>query len=89
MSQQEQSARAILAATVAAFLAIPASAQTQSDFARIDTNGDGAISREEFEAARNRDFDLLDADGGGGTNTFEDRGGNEFESLRLSRFIDT
>ncbi len=34
------------------------------------------------------EFDLLDADGGGGTNSFEDRGGNEFEDLRLRRFVE-
>jgi hypothetical protein len=35
---------------------------------------------------KHSELDVLDADGGSGTNTFEDRGGNEFETLRLRRF---
>jgi hypothetical protein len=35
---------------------------------------------------RDSEFDLLEADGGAGQNTFEDLGGNDFGTLRLQRF---
>lgn len=49
-------------AAAAVCLAFPVSAQTIGDteLARIDTNGDGVVTREEFDAFAARAFQLLD-----------------------------
>ena len=43
----------------------PPSAQVESSFARLDANGDGALSRKEFHGRRERHFDEIDVNGDG------------------------
>ena len=53
----------------------------------IDTFKASFGSGDDTLVVEDSELDLLEADGGVGTNTFEDRGGNEFDSLRLRRFV--